>query len=252
MLTREYQEAKRLSEHIAVEVGTPVFYAEKAKEVARSFRLLAGEPTVKACIRIVRDRGDMIGHGLAHVKKVAIDAGAIILIERQQSFSDADIRRLVLLSQVAAILHDIRRSEKHHAQRGAEEAGGIIKQFSLSDAECKAITSAISNHEAFQPDVAMDNQNDQLLSDALYDADKFRWGPDNFTKTIWAMVASRNVPLSVLMSRFLPGMDGVRRIRDTFRTATGRRYGPDFIDRGIEIGHRLYTGLTEGKGQERI
>jgi hypothetical protein len=249
LLTKEYAEAKRLSENIAGEVGTPIFYTEKAKEVAGSFRLLASEPMVKACIRIIRNRGDMIGHGFVHVKKVAIDAGAIILIERQQTDSETDLRRLVLLSQIAAILHDIRRSEKYHAQRGAEEAGEIIKQFSLSDRECTAITRAIRNHEAFQPEVALDNPSDQLLSDALYDADKFRWGPDNFTDTIWAMVASRNVPLAVLMSRFLPGMEGVKRIRDTFRTATGRHYGPDFIDRGMEIGHRLYGNLLESEGQ---
>lgn len=84
-----------------------------------------------------------------------------------------------------------------------------------------------------------------MISDALYDADKFRWGPDNFTDTIWAMLACRGVPLSKALPRFLGGLDGIRRIRDTFRTAAGRQYGPDFIDRGLAIGARLYAELTD-------
>jgi hypothetical protein len=42
-------------------------------------------------------------------------------------------------------------------------------------------------------------------------------------------------------------MEGVERIRETFRSETGRHYGPDFIDRGMEIGRRLYAELT-GEG----
>ncbi|MHB8830308.1 MAG: hypothetical protein ACYC6Q_12385, partial [Syntrophales bacterium] len=78
----------------------------------------------------------------------------------------------------------------------------------------------------------------------LYDADKFRWGPDNFTETIWAMTAPRAIPLSKLMPRFPTGMQGVEKIKESFRTATGRRYGPDFIERGLEIGRRLYALLS--------
>jgi hypothetical protein len=59
------------------------------------------------------------------------------------------------------------------------------------------------------------------------------------------MVAPRGIPLRVLMAHFLPGLEGVRRIRDTFRTPTGRRYGPDFIDRGLEIGRRLHEALMQ-------
>jgi hypothetical protein len=58
------------------------------------------------------------------------------------------------------------------------------------------------------------------------------------------MVTRRNVPLSVVLGRFLRGREGVGRIRETFRSETGRRYGPDFIDRGMEIGRRLYEELT--------
>jgi hypothetical protein len=90
----------------------------------------------------------------------------------------------------------------------------------------------------------LDDPDWQLLSDALYDADKFRWGPDNFSEMLWDMVARRNVPLSAVLGRFLKGMEGIEKIRETFRSETGRRYGPDFIDRGMEIGMRLYEELT--------
>jgi len=58
------------------------------------------------------------------------------------------------------------------------------------------------------------------------------------------MLACREIPISKAIPRFLAGLEGIKRIRTTFRTATGRRYGPDFIDRGLTIGARLYTELT--------
>jgi len=59
------------------------------------------------------------------------------------------------------------------------------------------------------------------------------------------MTAPRAIPLGKLLSRFPAGMQGVKMIRGSFRTVTGRKYGPDFIDRGMEIGRRLYAVLTE-------
>ena len=58
------------------------------------------------------------------------------------------------------------------------------------------------------------------------------------------MIIPRGIPLRSLLPRFLPGLEGVRKIRESFRTATGREYGPDFIDRGLTIGRRLYEELT--------
>ena len=75
-----------------------------------------------------------------------------------------------------------------------------------------------------------------MLSDCLYDADKFRWGPDNFTHTIWDMVGFINPPLKTFVSHYPKGMALLKKIRGTFRSRTGRRYGPQFIDVGIAIG----------------
>jgi len=98
---------------------------------------------------------------------------------------------------------------------------------------------------AFRPCRAATGPGAQLLSDALYDADKFRWGPDNFTETLWAMLASRGIPLQTLLSQFLPGLEGIPKIRESFRTPTGREYGPDFIDRGLAIGKRIHAALMD-------
>jgi hypothetical protein len=244
---QEYRRAIDLSRKIALEVGTPLFYRERGKEVALSREMFAAEPLVAAALRIVENRGDCLGHGLSHVQKVATDVGALILIKEKTP--DDRVKRLVLLAHLAGLLHDIRRTEKDHAERGAEETGKILLSFPLGEDERERITGAIRNHEAFQPRGTTAGSAAQFLSDALYDADKFRWGPDNFTETIWAMVVPRSIPLQTLLPRFLPGLEGIEKIRESFRTATGRKYGPDFIDRGLTIGRRLYAALTEN-GEE--
>jgi hypothetical protein len=210
----------------------------------RSRQLFEQAPMVSQCLGIVEAYGDCFGHGLLHVRKVAVDAGAIILAELDSAPLMADAERLILLAHLAGLLHDIRRAEKDHARAGAREASGILATFALEDGECSAIARAIANHEAFQIPEALDDPVDQLLSDALYDADKFRWGPDNFTETLWAMLAARNAPLAAVLPRFPKGMEALLRIRETFRTSTGKDYGPDFIDLGLEIGRRFYEEMT--------
>jgi len=242
---QEYRRAIDLSRKIAAEVGTPRFYLEREEEVALSRKWFAAEPLVEKALRIVGEREDCLGHGLIHVRKVAIDVGALILIEEGGAPADVRVRRFVLLAHLSGLLHDIRRSEKNHAELGADEAAAILASFPLSDEECADVAGAIRNHEAFRPSRTETGPKARLLSDALYDADKFRWGPDNFTETIWAMTAPRAIPLRELLPRFPVGMQGVERIKKTFRTATGRKYGPDFIERGLEIGRRLCAALTE-------
>jgi hypothetical protein len=241
---QEYRRTIDLSRKIAAKVGTPRFYLEREKEVALSRELFTAEPLVGEGLRIIGERGDCLGHGLIHVRKVAIDVGALMLIEEGGEPPDERVRRLVLLAHLAGLLHDIRRAERDHAERGADEAAEILASFPLRDGECADITRAIRNHEAFRPFRTDAGPAARLLSDALYDADKFRWGPDNFTETLWAMIIPRGIPLQTLLPRFLNGIEGVRKVRESFRTATGREYGPDFIDRGLEIGRRLYEELT--------
>jgi hypothetical protein len=241
---QKHEQARSLSIRIAAELGSPRFYLQHHTEMERSRRLFEQAPMVSQCLEIVAAYGDCYGHGLLHVRKVAVDAGAIILTELSAGLPAADAERLVLLAHLAGLLHDIKRAEKDHARAGAREASGILATFALKDSERSAITQAIANHEAFQIPDALADSLDQLLSDALYDADKFRWGPDNFTETLWAMLEARKAPLTAALPYFPKGMDALGRIRETFRTPTGRDYGPDFIDLGMEVGRRFYEEMT--------
>jgi hypothetical protein len=246
-LNRELQEARKLARKIARSIESPRFYREKKKEVEGSRRLFRLSPIVGTFLELVQERENGIGHGIVHVRKVAIDAGAISLIESDPLRPRPEVRRTVLLAHVAGVLHDICRLEKNHAQASAEEAERILKMHAMTEREVAAITGAIRNHEAFRPTDPLRDSLSQFLSDALYDADKFRWGPDNFTEMLWDMVEYRKASLDAVLKRFPKGMEGIERIRDTFRTRTGRIYGPDFIDRGIEIGVKFYKVISRSQ-----
>jgi HD domain-containing protein len=245
LLEEKYLEARRLAEHIATRSDPPLFYIHKENEVEASRKIFDSHPMVQRSLRIVEKGEDNFGHGLSHVSKVAVDAGALVMIEKGGSVSGQKLERMVLLAHVAGVLHDIKREEPEHAERGAEEADKILKDFHLTETECNAIVQAIRNHEAFKPPQPLDEPSLQIVSDALYDADKFRWGPDNFTETVWMMVSRMKVPYATLLKRFLPGLKGIERISETFRTSTGKKYGPDFIARGLDIGRRLFGELQE-------
>ena len=242
MISDEYQKAQRIAQDIAATIDPPLFYQDNHDQWVLSQCKFEKDPTVQICLSILKDN-IAYGHGLSHATKVAVDAGAIILVEGLGDAGEFGVRRLVFLAHLAGALHDIARSSPDHAHEGAKKAGIILQRFELSPGEIDAVTQAIANHEAFQPFASLEDRSSQLLSDALYDADKFRWGPDNFTEMIWDILATRQVPLAKLMERFLSGLKGIEKIRDTFRTATGKTYGPDFIDRGIQIGIKLYKQL---------
>jgi hypothetical protein len=240
-----HEQARSLSIRIAAELGSPRFYLQHHAEMESSRRLFEQAPMVSQCLGIVAAYGDCYGHGLLHVRKVAVDAGAIILTEMSHATPAIDTERLVLLAHLAGLLHDIKRAEKDHARAGAREASEILATFVLKDSERSAITQAIANHEAFQIPDALADPLDQLLSDALYDADKFRWGPDNFTETLWAMLEARKASLAAALPHFPKGLEALGRIRETFRTPTGREYGPDFIDLGLEVGRKFYEACLK-------
>ncbi len=245
MLKGEYAEAQKLCKRLASEVEPPRFYVDRKEECEASRRAFESDPMVRRAIAIVKEKGDALGHGLSHVRKVAVDAGALVLSEMDQCARDEERSRALRLAHLAGVLHDIRREQPDHAQRGADEAEAILEDFDLEERERAAIVQAIRNHEAFKPTVPMGNPSLQLLSDALYDADKFRWGPDNFTETVWFMLAPFEIPLTALLGHFETSLGGIAKIKDTFRTPTGREYGPDFIAKGLQIGERLYEELAK-------
>ncbi len=242
----DYMLARDLAGEIAAAFEAPRFHLDLGREREISLEKLHTDPVLEKSRRIAISRDEHYGHGLEHTEKVAVDAGAIVQRESAaRGESPERIERALLLAQLASLLHDIKRRTPEHAQRSAEVAAEILVDFPLDEHERDWIVCSIRNHEAFTEPTPAGSPEGQLLSDALYDADKFRWGPDNFTDTLWEMVSPDDVPMSALLAHFPKGMEGVEKIATTFRSATGRQYGPEFIDIGIEIGRRLYEELIK-------
>jgi len=189
---------------------------------------------------------DDFGHGLLHAAKVALDAGALAHIEgRAAGYSGAYLVRRICIAHCAGLLHDIQRKQTNHAEQGACRARELLTAYRLATDEIEDICIAIRNHEAFKSTVSVNTREGALVSDCLYDADKFRWGPDNFTDTLWAMIAFTRTALPDFLKHYPAGMASLARIKSTFRTATGRAYGPGFIDLGIAIGEELYQAIRD-------
>ena len=245
-----YLKIREIARAIAARYPQPDFYRDHAAEAQDSRRFYEADRSIGRLRReVAAGLDDNVGHGMGHMEKVAIDAGALVIIEsRSAGQKEARIRRNLLMAQCAGLLHDIRRKENAHALKGADAARHILARYPLIPAEVDHICAAIRNHEAFVQRECLPERQTRMISDCLYDADKFRWGPDNFTHTVWDMVADIDPPLARFMARYPKGMARLKEIRDTFRSRTGRRYGPQFIDMGLAIGEELYASILEHFG----
>ena len=237
-----YKRIRTRARQIVSRFPTPDFYKQEEDAIALSLKLMAKSNHISDLKTIVAEHlEDDFGHGLRHAAKVSQEAGALVLIEGQgMSLSRQTLTRHVLLVQCAGLLHDIRRKKKDHAIRGAEFTEKLLRDFPLSSKEVADICLAIQNHEAFKNKIEIASPEGKLISDCLYDADKFRWGPDNFTDTLWEMVSFLNPPLDTFIAHYPKGMQGLEKIKRTFRTQAGQQYGPQFIDIGLAIGEELY------------
>jgi hypothetical protein len=242
-----YEEMMRTCRRIADSFPQPRFYGDCVRELNASRRIFTGDAVVLRCLETISDDlRDNYGHGLDHARKVAIEAGALALMEQERlGLTDSPKDRIGVLAQLAGLIHDLRRGEKNHAKRSALAAGPILDAFSIAPDEKMYIIEAIANHEAFVEPTTPDSSYGQMLSDVLYDADKFRWGPDNFTLTLWEMLRSKPVPMSMVIRRFPQGMAGIERIKGAFRSQAGKTFGPEFINLGLKIGERIYQYLRE-------
>lgn len=239
---------KHKAREIAAHLPEPDFYRDHADDLAHARHCLDQDPLLCELRAFVIERlDDDFGHGIGHALKVAADAGALCLIEGARcGHGDAHIQRTSLICQAAGLLHDIRRKRPNHAAEGAQYARKALTAYAVDAGEIDAICYAIRNHEAFQRIQAPPTAMAGLMSDCLYDADKFRWGPDNFKDTLWDMVAFFNPSLSDFVARYPGGMQRLEQIKATFRSHTGKKYGPQMIDYGIRIGQELMTViLTE-------
>ncbi|MBW2365552.1 MAG: HD domain-containing protein [Deltaproteobacteria bacterium] len=247
-----YVQIRQLAQQIASHFPIPDFYQDYELENDLSYQFFEENPVISRLKSFIADCIDNdFGHGMNHAEKVTLDAGALMYIEGKAAGYTGDlIDRKVMILQCAGLLHDIKRKEKDHAIKGADFARKILKDYPLTPEEVDDICVAIRNHEAFKSTVKMNTAEGVLMSNCLYDADKFRWGPDNFTHTVWDMLSSRNPPLTAFIDHFPSGMEGISKIKSTFRSKTGQKYGPQFIDLGIAIGTELLEVIKTELAQE--
>jgi hypothetical protein len=240
----DYLRLRQKALKTAERIGKPSFYIDYKDELQIAHKLLRTNRLLKKCRSYLNEELMGAGHGLAHSEAVAIEAGTIVQIEsRFYNLNSNLVKDVSICVEIAGLLHDIRRKEKDHTIRGSEEAKKILNDFEIKSHYKEYIVSAIRNHEAFKEVIESENKIDRLISDSLYDADKFRWGPDNFTNTIWLILESNNTPIEVLSRNFDENMRYIERIKETFRTKTGKKYGPEFIDKGITIGNAIYEEI---------
>ncbi len=239
-----YSQIRTRAREIVSKFPSPDFYEDFAWATELSCHFLESDTTIINLYEFVdRQLQNNLGHGIGHLKKVSEEAGALMAIEgRNEGYTDDRINHGIRIVQTAGLLHDMKRKQKNHAIEGSIYAKELLADhqgFSQTDVE--NISLAIRNHEAFKPTIKPKNQIGQLVSDCLYDADKFRWGPDNFTHTVWDMVIVSGIPLSKFIKYYPKNIEWLAGIKSTFRTLTGKKYGPQFIDTGIEIGKELYN-----------
>lgn len=231
---------------IARRIGLPSFYNDHKKELDISRSYISSSSLIVKCRSYLNESELHPAHGISHCEKVALESGAVLQAESAVlGYQREDTEQLMLCCQVAGLLHDIKRAEENHTISGSLEAVKILNDFNLDNRYKRYITAAIRNHEAFKEVIESEDEPAKLISDSLYDADKFRWGPDNFTTTLWLMMDATGTPAETLFMVFEEKMAGIRKIKKTFRTATGKKYGPEFIDKGIEIGNEIYMEMEQ-------
>jgi hypothetical protein len=243
-----YEEMIAVCQNIASSYPPPRFYVCCEPWLSRSHSVFHENERVQRCRELVLyELRDNFGHGMGHAEKVAVEAGALTFIEGERLALTHGVKEEAgILAQMAGLLHDLRRGEKEHAKTSASAARKILEEFpSLPSDRKKYIVEAIANHEAFVDPQEVDSTIGKIISDTLYDADKFRWGPENFTVTLWQMLRFTQAPILRLIKRFPKGMKGIARIKDTFRSKAGKTYGPEFIDLGLQIGEKIYQFLQE-------
>ncbi len=223
----------------------PSFYTALASELAFARETFFSHPIIMRCREdVLPFLNDEFGHGIDHSKKVAIEACALVMSE-SSSLGMERARRIGLLAQIAGLLHDSCRLEGEHAVRGADLSLMILQDYPLDDEEKQMISKAILCHEAFSPAQQFGDPRQQILADALYDADKFRWGPDNFSTTLWEICNYQEWSLEQILNKFPHGMEFISSIQHTFRTSAGKIYGPEFIDLGLEMGRQMYKKIEQ-------
>jgi len=247
MLNPVFRRLRNEARRIAEKLPEPDFYIDFADEVEASHDFFGADPVVLRLRAYVRETvGNDFGHGIDHCEKVALDAGALAGIEGATAgIKGRALLDLIRLAQVAGLLHDIRRRSRNHAREGALFAEKLLRGYPLDCRDVESICTAIYNHEAFGEHRPCTSIKDRIVSASLYDSDKFRWGPDNFTTTVWDMVEGMNLSFAAFKNHYPDGMAYIEKIKTTFRTRAGKNYGPQFIELGLYIGSALLAYIEK-------
>ncbi|MFZ2630127.1 MAG: HD domain-containing protein [Desulfosalsimonadaceae bacterium] len=252
-----YEKIRNHARFLAARYPVAAFYQDYPEQVAFSLQMFDTDAVVGDLRNFVAGHTeDDFGHGLHHAVKVALDAGTLAAVEgrcfnsgKDAVVSENRMGHRVRMAQCAGLLHDIRRKRKNHAVEGAVFASNMLGGYGFSEGDIADICLAIENHEAFGQTKPGRTPEGALLSDCLYDADKFRWGVENFTHTVWAMVSYADIPIRKFVDIYPSGILFLEKIKTTFRTPAGRIYGPQFIDQGLSLGEHLYRYIqTEFAG----
>ncbi len=247
-MDKKIKQIRSQARQITAKFPGPLFYSDFNWAIKFSKDFIKSDNVIIQIQDFVKKSIDSnFGHGIEHAVKVAIDAAALMLIEGQnKNYPKNYLKKRVRLAQCAGLLHDIKRSEKEHAKKGGEYAKKFLTQYPEFDSfDIRDISLAIENHEAFKKGKKIKNIDGLILSNCLYDADKFRWGPDNFTYTLWDIISCSNTNISKFYKNYDKGIKTIKKIKNTFKTKTGKIYGNEFIDIGLAIGKEVFKLLKK-------
>ena len=166
-----YARIRQRARQIVSQYPPPDFYQDHSIANELSLKYLETNPfTAKLRSFVAETLENNFGHGIQHALKVAIDAGALMIIENKLAGRpDNFINQRVLVVQCAGLLHDIQRKHEDHAVKGAAYARQILEIFPFKSHEVDDICRAIRNHEAFKKTIKAGTSEGALVSDCLYD-----------------------------------------------------------------------------------
>ncbi len=148
---------------------------------------------------------------------------------------------MALLAILAGLLHDATRLDEDGEAKAAELSRSILAQYPLTDEERDIIARAIRDHEIRDGYIPPCDPRAALLSAALYDADKFRYGPDIYVTSLWEFCDYEDMPTPHALKCLSAAENRLPELSGTFRSRPGRSFGEEHL----ECGARLMPHLTD-------
>lgn len=183
------------------------------------------------------------GYGVEHAKKVGVEAAVILLMDgvgREPS----ELRRGALLAEMAGMLHDICRLENDHDQRAADLARTILADYPITEEDLAIVARAVSEHHR-PSGIPYADWLEEAVSKAVHDADLFRLGLDFFASILWENIDYMDASEEEILEAFAQKAKAAAAAEPRFLTETGRRYGPELLALGRDLGRETYDRLCK-------